>query len=484
MNITIHNIGIIKDADILVDGLTVITGKNSSGKTTVGKLAYSLVKANSNAEESFDSSKETYVETQLEKLRRLLSPTSYPLTSGLVSRMRRSDNEDELAILFSREYRMKDFEDNYQLISRILKRMYSLKAEDILAFVTNQEYDNDLIQIHIKRYQEQFDDIKERAIEACKKTIETLESENSYQAYLHQRTKDFLIYHFNNQIKPVRNKRGISGVTVTQKGNKCIGIKIKANNNFVYDSASSFVFPATQTVFLDDPFALDRIADEDSRITGTSNRYRTFDDQIHPTDLQSYSVELKYMLLSKKSSNFFDEMELQRKYHPLFEKINAIVPGDLQITEDGFFYLHDGIKLDIHNLATGSKLFFIIKRLLLNGYLDDTLLVLDEPESHLHPEWIQKFAEIITLLVKELRVKIILTTHSPDLLLALSVYTKDYGINDISHYYLAKAIEGSWEATIDRIDQDINEGYAHLSIPLLKMSVRNQQQIKEKSNDR
>ena len=143
------------------------------------------------------------------------------------------------------------------------------------------------------------------------------------------------------------------------------------------------------------------------------------------------------------------------------------------------FYNDDGVKLNVHNLATGSKLFFIIKRLLLNGYLDDALLVLDEPESHLHPEWIQKFAEIIALFVKELRIRVILTTHSPDLLLALNVYSKDYGIDDKSHYYLAKTIEKGWEATIDNIDDNINEGYAHLSIPLLEMSVRNQRQQRE-----
>ena len=58
MDISLRHIGIIKNADIHVDGLTVITGKNSSGKTTVGKVAYSIVKANCNAQESFDNDKE------------------------------------------------------------------------------------------------------------------------------------------------------------------------------------------------------------------------------------------------------------------------------------------------------------------------------------------------------------------------------------------------------------------------------------------
>ena len=36
--LTIKNIGIIRDADIDLDGITVITGVNNSGKTTIGKV--------------------------------------------------------------------------------------------------------------------------------------------------------------------------------------------------------------------------------------------------------------------------------------------------------------------------------------------------------------------------------------------------------------------------------------------------------------
>lgn len=42
MQIRLKNIGIVKDSTIVLDGLTVITGKNNSGKTTVGKTLYSL----------------------------------------------------------------------------------------------------------------------------------------------------------------------------------------------------------------------------------------------------------------------------------------------------------------------------------------------------------------------------------------------------------------------------------------------------------
>jgi predicted ATPase len=44
MKLTIKNIGVIKEADIELSGLTVIAGENDSGKSTVGKLMFSITK--------------------------------------------------------------------------------------------------------------------------------------------------------------------------------------------------------------------------------------------------------------------------------------------------------------------------------------------------------------------------------------------------------------------------------------------------------
>lgn len=108
----------------------------------------------------------------------------------------------------------------------------------------------------------------------------------------------------------------------------------------------------------------------------------------------------------------------------------------------------------------------------MNGYLnEETILVLDEPESHLHPEWINRFAEILMLLIKEAGIHILLTTHSPNLLLALNVYAKRYNSIEKSHFYLAQTLDESWQATLKNIDNDISEGYSHLSIPLIEMSI-------------
>ena len=66
------------------------------------------------------------------------------------------------------------------------------------------------------------------------------------------------------------------------------------------------------------------------------------------------------------------------------------------------------------NLSTGMKNFVILKQLLQNGSIDENgIVILDEPEIHLHPEWQLKFAEIIVLLQIEFGVHVLLNTHSP-----------------------------------------------------------------------
>ena len=44
LDLHIKNIGAIGSIDIKVEGITVIAGENSSGKSTVGKVLYSLLR--------------------------------------------------------------------------------------------------------------------------------------------------------------------------------------------------------------------------------------------------------------------------------------------------------------------------------------------------------------------------------------------------------------------------------------------------------
>lgn len=100
------------------------------------------------------------------------------------------------------------------------------------------------------------------------------------------------------------------------------------------------------------------------------------------------------------------------------------------------FYVNGTTNLNAANLATGSKVFSIMKILLERGEIDkDTLLVLDEPEAHLHPKWQNAFAEIIMILVKEVGCNVLLTTHSSNFMLAIDAYMRKYGMDEKCNFY-------------------------------------------------
>lgn len=61
MKLKLKNVGKIKEADIELSGLTLIAGPNDSGKSTVGKVSFALVKSIANYPALFN-------QIQIEKL--------------------------------------------------------------------------------------------------------------------------------------------------------------------------------------------------------------------------------------------------------------------------------------------------------------------------------------------------------------------------------------------------------------------------------
>lgn len=95
--------------------------------------------------------------------------------------------------------------------------------------------------------------------------------------------------------------------------------------------------------------------------------------------------------------------------------INRVAAGEITKKQKYVYTLDEDSskEIDVASLSTGLKAFVILKQLLLNGNLQDKdVIVLDEPEIHLHPEWQMLYAEIIVLLQKKYNFHIVVTTHS------------------------------------------------------------------------
>ncbi|WP_405267809.1 AAA family ATPase [Methanobrevibacter sp.] len=89
--------------------------------------------------------------------------------------------------------------------------------------------------------------------------------------------------------------------------------------------------------------------------------------------------------------------------------------------------------------SSGIKEIGIIELLLKNNRLkENSFLIIDEPESSLHPEWEIRFAEILVLLVKDLNVHIYLNSHSPMFIEAISLYSQYYDLLKDTKFYLTQ----------------------------------------------
>lgn len=51
MKLKIRNFAKIEEADIIIDGITVIAGENNTGKSTIGKVLFSIFNSLSNIDE-------------------------------------------------------------------------------------------------------------------------------------------------------------------------------------------------------------------------------------------------------------------------------------------------------------------------------------------------------------------------------------------------------------------------------------------------
>jgi len=163
------------------------------------------------------------------------------------------------------------------------------------------------------------------------------------------------------------------------------------------------------------------------------------------TDIESHlklvgeSIDIPYPFLMK---DLYFKLSTKRNFTEEWtknysEKITNIINGTFQKDEDGIFrFYREEKKFDLIDVATGIKYFGILQVLLDNNRLNSySLLILDEPEVHLHPKWQLEMAKIIVELVKN-GVKILVNSHSPYMIEALQRYSELEKVN--SDFYLAE----------------------------------------------
>lgn len=410
--LALKNIGRIKNATVKIDGITVIAGANNTGKSTVGKVLFSIFN-------SFYKIEEQINKERLENIKRILD-ISYNRTTNRIVR-----NRD-----FERfAYLILDDKGKYSSSPDLLKDMvHNLFSNDEL---NDQEY------LDISAV--------EKVVKGILDTI-TISDEEILKTVFSKK----IDAEFNSQINNIyEDSEGYIKLTIKDETTS-----ITVKNNIVKEISKKFSLN-TEAIYIDDPFVLDE-------------QRRSFYFSKHSNYLDHRNHLKSKLFNSDTDSNIIKEIIMTNKLEKIYSRMNEVVTGKVVETKSGNIgYRKAGSEktLDIKNISAGLKTFVILKTLLENGTLEENgTIILDEPEIHLHPEWQLLFAELIVLIQKEFGMHILLNTHSPYFLNAIEVYAAKVGIEDKCNYYISES-EGDWSSLVDVTDK-IELIYQKLARPL------------------
>ena len=176
--------------------------------------------------------------------------------------------------------------------------------------------------------------------------------------------------------------------------------------------------------------------------------------------LQKHHQRVLYQKLTDKTTEN-DMLDCDKDIIKFQNKINELINSGLPE------FNYDDKNFNLQNTSTGLKSIGILQLLLENRKLkENSYLIMDEPEVHLHPEWQVKLAQILVLLVKDLNVNLFINSHSPQFIEAMEVYSIKYGLKDETNFYLTKKDKNCEKYNVEKIEYDnLYELYNNLGDP-------------------
>ncbi len=471
MDISLHNIGIIDNSTISIGGLSVVTGMNNSGKTTIGRVIFSLFDAVENIDTKNLNDKRTYATGAIQSI----------LSTRELRNLKAGDASPEEAkggdLLDYVNSPVPYFEKLGDILDFLHGFKDALKSFDIESFYAGQS--DIFIALETDRIIASF----KNNLDFLLHEIDAIENVICADGDMSQYAKDWIILTLNNefsgQIQPIRKVNPESDIEITGEDGLIFSLRLKNNSyDVTYNERNNIL----SRIFL-----LDDIQDLESAGSGMfsarsmpmSQRDLAYAERVRDSNRMEFlnsrkpknHNEKNRIYLSRVNDvSLIDEQAIQSKYSALMDKLNEIIPGGFVIKQKALYYKEDEFELNVKNLSSGSKVLAILKVLMSLGEIDkNTMLILDEPEVHLHPEWQNKYAELLVLLVKEYGVQILLTTHSPNFLLALETYATIYKLGDKFKVYTTQKSTPDNMVNLQDVSDDIETAYEILSKPYLEM---------------
>ncbi len=176
-------------------------------------------------------------------------------------------------------------------------------------------------------------------------------------------------------------------------------------------------------------------------------------------NLEARGNEVEFNISSVIQDLYFMLMQnIKTKDTTIKLDIKNIINGEFVENNLGDYSFKKGEKnIDLTNTAMGIKYFGLLQVLSKNNHFyKGQILILDEPEVHLHPSWQLELAKIIVELVAN-GVIVLVNSHSPYMIEALERYAKRRGIKN--NFYLSD------DGKIIKDDDSLSKIFEKLSEP-------------------
>ena len=210
-----------------------------------------------------------------------------------------------------------------------------------------------------------------------------------------------------------------------------------------------------KAIYIDNPFVIDELSRNQHSILNPMN-------------------ELLIDLITSKSQEgildgVVETVRAKEKLNDIYETLQSVIDGEVLISpSDGEYYLKNSDfsePIAFQNLSTGMKSFVILKMLLEQGCIKEKdVIILDEPEIHLHPQWQIAYAELIVLLQKHFDLSVVVTTHSPYFVDAINLFSCKYGTDSRVNYYLSSNVGNT--VTMENVTEKIDLIYKKMASPV------------------
>ena len=397
MKITLNNVGFIRKAKINLVGLNVIAGPNGTGKSTIGKTVYTIIK-------SVKDSKKTLFEHRKMLVDSICRTLFYSIQNNMPQETSQSNNHDMRILLsnfnslfadtLTNQLKASNYEEAHRDIISHINLIDTFTSLDDKSKLSAKKSLNDLMGI--------FSQISET--EEIKHSLE-------------------LMYHeiFRGQINNLKTHKP-SNVILESTGDILLNYTVSNNADVL-------------------PFA-DRL----TLRTAPNLKQRILPEVTFIETPLFLQVQSKYNL-PYCWRDLLEKMKLEPQQsnnaigQEIYQYLTKLLKGQLiyQSNKQEFCFIPTNTddNLYVGNMASGEKTFGILQRLAYCGKLSsDHFLIFDEPENHLHPQWQAKLADLLTSLVDK-NVSVLLTTHSATLINFLQDFAEQKHIEEKTHFYFA-----------------------------------------------